>query len=478
MVYNIYILTDSISMPYASMPNDENKLHIAMFPWLAFGHMIPYLELAKLIAQKGHRISFISTPRNIDRLPKLPPNFASFIDLVKLPLPHVENLPDNAEATIDVPVDKVPYLKKAYDALQDSMAQFLQDSQPDWLLYDFVPYWLPGIARKLGIPNAFFSIVTAASLSFTGTKSLMSERKNPEDYTVPPKWVPFPTTVAFRLFEVMRIYAGITGDESNHSEFFRFVEVLDGCDVVAVRSCTEFEPEWLRLLEDLHQKPILPVGLLPPIAYDDGDETDTWLWMKEWLDKQPKSSVVYVAFGSEAKPSQEEVTEIALGLEQSELPFFWVLRTLGLSELPEGFEERTKGQGVVCKSWAPQLKILAHDSIGGFLSHSGWSSVVEALQFERALILLTFFADQGINAKVLEEKHIGYLIPRNEHDGSFTSDSVAKSLRVAVVEEEGKMYRDKAKEMKGLFGDRQSQDRYLDSFLHYLKTHPRLRKGI
>ncbi|GMY18772.1 UDP-glycosyltransferase 91A1-like [Fagus crenata] len=468
-------------MPCASMPNDENKLHIAMFPWLAFGHMIPYLELAKLIAQKGHRISFISTPRNIDRLPKLPPNLASFIDLVKLPLPHVENLPDKAEATIDVPVDKFPYLKKAYDALQDSMAQFLQDSQPDWLLYDFAPYWLPGIARKLGIPNAFFSILTAACLSFIGTKSHLSERKNPEDYTVPPKWVPFPTTVAYRLFEVMRIYAAITGDESNHSVFSLFVEVLDGCDVVAVRSCTEFEPDWLRLLEDLHQKPILPVGLLPPTAYDDGDETDTWLWMKwmkEWLDKQPKSSVVYVAFGSEAKPSQDEVTEIALGLEQSELPFFWVLRTLGLSELPEGFEERTKLQGVVCKSWAPQLKILAHDSISGFLTHSGWGSVVEALQFERALILLTFFADQGINAKVLEEKHIGYLIPRNEHDGSFTSDSVAKSLRVVVVEEEGKMYRDKAKEMKGLFGDRQSQNRYLDSFLHYLKTHPRLQKGI
>ena len=66
------------------MPN-KKKLHIAMFPWLAFGHMIPYLELAKLMAQKGHHISFLSTPQNIDRLPKLPPNLASLIDLVKLP---------------------------------------------------------------------------------------------------------------------------------------------------------------------------------------------------------------------------------------------------------------------------------------------------------------------------------------------------------------------------------------------------------
>ncbi|KAM3713297.1 hypothetical protein ACB098_01G246700 [Castanea mollissima] len=434
-----------------SMPNKKKKLHVAMFPWLAFGHMIPYLELAKLMAQKGHHISFISTPRNIDRLPKLTPSLASHIDLVRFPLPHVENLPEDAEATIDVPNNKVPYLKKAYDALQDSMARFLQDSHPDWLLYDFAPYWLPSIARKLGISNAFFSIVTAAFLSFIGSKAHFGERKNPEDFTVPPTWVPFPTTVTMRFFEVMKVFQD--GISSNNMEF------------------------GLRVLEDLHRKPVLPVGQLPTVAYANGDETETWLWMKDWLDKQAKSSVVYVAFGSEAKPSQEELTEIALGLEQSKLPFFLVLRTrrgqadTELIELPEGFEERTKGQGLVCTSWVPQLKILAHDSIGGFFTHSGWSSVVEALQFERALILLTFYADQGINAKVLEDKHIGYLIPRNEHDGSFTRDSVAKSLRLVIVEEEGKIYRDKAKEMKALFGDRTSQDRYLNSFLDYLISH-------
>ncbi|XP_030953561.1 UDP-glycosyltransferase 91A1-like [Quercus lobata] len=461
-----------------SMPNKKKKLHIAMFPWLAFGHMIPYLELAKLMAQKGHHISFISTPRNIDRLPKLTPSLASHIDLVRLPLPHVENLPEDAEATIDVPNNKLPYLKKAYDALQDSMARFLQDSHPDWLLYDYAPYWLPSIARKLGISNAFFSTVTAAFLSFIGSKAHLGERKNPEDFTVPPTWVPFPTTVTMRFFEVMKVFqGGISTDKSDVSEIFRAVEVLDGCDIVAVRSSVEFEPEWLRVLEDLHRKPVLPVGQLPTVVYDNGDETETWLWMKDWLDKQAKGSVVYVAFGSEAKPSQEELTEIALGLEQSKLPFFLVLRTrrgqadTELTELPEGFEERTKGQGLVCTSWVPQVKILAHDSIGGFFTHSGWSSVVEALQFERALILLTFFADQGINAKVLEDKHIGYLIPRNEHDGSFTRDSVAKSLRLVIVEEEGKIYRDKAKEMKALFGDRTSQDRYLDSFLDYLISH-------
>ncbi|KAJ7943744.1 UDP-glycosyltransferase [Quillaja saponaria] len=125
--------------------------------------------------------------------------------------------------------------------------------------------------------------------------------------------------------------------------------------------------------------------------------------------------VVYVAFGSEAKPSQEELTEIAHGLEKSEVTVFWVFRNRcgpcdkEVIELPEGFEERTKGRGLVCTSWAPQLKILAHDSVGGFLTHSGWSSVVEAIQYEKSLILLTFLADQGLNARVLEEEEHGIL---------------------------------------------------------------------
>ncbi|KAL6277369.1 hypothetical protein ACE6H2_020970 [Prunus campanulata] len=70
--------------------------------------------------------------------------------------------------------------------------------------------------------------------------------------------------------------------------------------------------------------------------------------MSKWLDRQPKALVVYVAFGSEAIPSQEEITTIALGLEQSELPFIWVLRT-NLVKLPEGFEERIGGRGLGLK---------------------------------------------------------------------------------------------------------------------------------
>lgn len=82
-------------------------------------------------------------------------------------------------------------------------------------------------------------------------------------------------------------------------------------------------------------------------------------------------------------------------------------------------------------SWPPQLKILSFDSVGGFLTHSGWSSVVEAIMFGRALILFTFSAEQGLNAKLVKEKWVGYSIPRDERDGP---------LRLVILKEEGKIY--------------------------------------
>ncbi|GLU20251.1 hypothetical protein SLE2022_364610 [Rubroshorea leprosula] len=461
---------------------DDAKLHIAMFPWLAFGHLIPFLEVAKLLAQKGHQISYISTPRNIDRLPKLPPSLSPSIHFINLPLPHVEHLPENAEATTDLPYNKIPYLKLAYDGLKDSLVKFLETSHPDWLIYDFAPYWLPPLARNLGIPNAIFSIYFANALCVVKpTSPLLSEivddRKHPEDFTVPPNWISFPSPIALKLFEINRIFDSVTAVDSQVSDLDRIEGVFRGCDAIFPRGCWEFLPEYLHLLQELHQKPVIPVGLLPPTYEGINDDDEPWRSMKEWLDKQEKGSIVYIAFGSEAKPSQEEVTEIALGLELAGLPFFWVLKTrLGLADsevvtLPEGFEERTRGRGWVWTSWAPQPKILSHDSVGGILTHSGWGSVVEALMNERAVILLTFLSEQGLNARILEEKKMGYSIPRNENDGSFTKEAVAKSLRLVMVEEEGKVYRDKAKEMKGLFGDRDLQDHYTDNLVMYLKNH-------
>ncbi|KAK4541128.1 hypothetical protein RGQ29_031797 [Quercus rubra] len=461
------------------MAEPNKKLHIAMFPWLAFGHIIPFLELSKLIAQKGHRISFISTPRNIERLPKIPPQVAPLITLVKLPLPHVENLPENAEATMDVPYHIIPYLKKAHDGLEQPLSHFLETSTPDWIIHDFAPHWLPPIASKLGISRAFFSIFNASTLCFLGpTKSSVIEahepRSEPNHFVVPPKWVPFHTKVAFRYFEAKQIFDLFEENDSGNSDWFRYMKVLSGIDALAVKTCVEVEGEWVKLLGELHDTPVIPVGLLPPSKQESSDNKDSnWDTIVEWLNKQEKASVVYIALGSEIEPSQNNFNELAFGLKESGLPFFWALRKrkgVDSVQLPEGFEERTKDRGVVWTGWAPQFRILGHESVGGFLTHCGWSSVTEAFQFGRALILLPFLGDQGLIARFLEEKQAGIEVPRNEQDGSFTRDSITETLKLVMQDEKGKIYRDRAKEMTTIFGDRDIHNRCIDKFVEFLEN--------
>ena len=110
--------------------------------------------------------------------------------------------------------------------------------------------------------------------------------------------------------------------------------------------------------------------------------------------------------------SQDQVHEIAFGLELSELPFLWALRKPNWAiedaeALPSGFSDGTSGRGVVCMGWAPQMEILARPSIGGSLLHSGWGSVIETLQFGHCPIVLPFVIDQGLNARLLVEKGKG-----------------------------------------------------------------------
>ncbi|KAI5339873.1 hypothetical protein L3X38_019146 [Prunus dulcis] len=48
--------------------------------------------------------------------------------------------------------------------------------------------------------------------------------------------------------------------------------------------------------------------------------------------------------------------------------------------LPERFLDRTAKIGKVIW-WAPQVAILAHPTIGGFVSHCEWNSMLESLWY-------------------------------------------------------------------------------------------------
>lgn len=454
---------------------DDESLHIVMFPWLAMGHLIPFFHFSKILAQKGHKISFISTPRNLERIPKIPLKLSHMIKLVSLPFPKVESLPEFAESSMDIPYQKAQFLKIAFDLLEPQVLTFLQTTRVDWIIFDYASHWLPSLASRFGVSTAYFSLFTAATQAFLGPPSLLLNgdgiRSTAEDFCRAPEWVPFESDIMYRLHEVTKYTEGAVGNESGVSDTVRFLASIDGCDLVLFRTSYEFEPEWFDIICEFYRKPVIPIGVLPPSLEDDQfDDYENWDSIKKWLDEQPVNSVVFVALGSEAVLSQVELTELALGLECSGLPFFWVIRKsiTESTQLPNGFLERIKDRGVVNIGWVPQVRMLSHSSIGGFLTHCGWNSAIEGLSFGRVLIFFPVMNDQGLNVRLLRGKKLGVEIPRNEKDGSFTRESVAASIKLAIVSEEGEELRANAREVKGLFGDKSKNDHYIDACVNQL----------
>ncbi|KAK8695717.1 hypothetical protein V6N13_000868 [Hibiscus sabdariffa] len=139
----------------------------------------------------------------------------------------------------------------------------------------------------------------------------------------------------------------------------------------------------LNYLSNGQNPSVYPVG--PVIDFDGLSYSNSDDKVLKWLDDQPQSSVVFLCFGSMGSFKAPQVKQIALGLERSGLRLLWSLRVPpphnDASEmLPEGFLERVQGRGMIC-DWAPQLKVLAHKAIGGFISHCGWNSIIESLWF-------------------------------------------------------------------------------------------------
>ncbi|KAH0735852.1 hypothetical protein KY285_011559 [Solanum tuberosum] len=127
-----------------------------------------------------------------------------------------------------------------------------------------------------------------------------------------------------------------------------------------INSCKEVEGRYPELLAKAKDKPLWAFGpfhmLLESHSHSSSNITrhDQCL---EFLDKQDVNSVIFVSFGSTTTLSQEQVNELALGLEQSNHKFIWVLRKGDNAEkleekdvkieLPEGFEERVEGRGII-----------------------------------------------------------------------------------------------------------------------------------
>lgn len=220
--------------------------------------------------------------------------------------------------------------------------------------------------------------------------------------------------------------------------------------IVLIKSSREIEGKYIDYLSQLMRRKIVPVG--PLVCADPGPDNEN-CYLMEWLGKKDEFSTVFVSFGSEYFLEKEEIEEIAYGLEVSDVNFIWVLRFPGDEKirvqeaLIGGFLERMGERGKIMEKWAPQAKILGHSSVGGFVSHCGWNSLMESMEFGVPIIAMPMQFDQPLNAKLVVELGVGVEVGRDEK-GRFRREDIGKVIKDVVVGNLGERLRRKVGEKR------------------------------
>ncbi|KAK4431109.1 Beta-D-glucosyl crocetin beta-1,6-glucosyltransferase [Sesamum alatum] len=396
-----------------------------MLPWLAYGHISPFLELAKKLSHRNIQTYLCSTPANLSSIKnKIPGKYSSSIHLLELHLPDsFPQLPPHNHTTNGLPPNLISTLRKALDSSKLDFSRILKSLQPDLLIHDILIEWAAGTAVSNNIPSVSFLTSSATMFSFYN-HSLM----NPDEVEYP-----F-SAIKFKGPEQDMINGYIEAFRKRSQG--RDLDNQGASDqIVLIKSSREIEGKYIDYLSQLMERKIVPVG--PLVSADPGPDDENCDLM-EWLGKKDEFSTVFVSFGSEYFLKKEEIEEMAYALELSDVNFIWIIRFPGDEKirvqeaLPGGFLERTQERGKVLEKWAPQAKILGHSSVGGFVSHCGWNSLMESIQFGVPIIAMPMQFDQPVNAKLVVELGVGVEVDRDER-GRFRREKIGKVIKDVVV---------------------------------------------
>ncbi|KAK1418864.1 hypothetical protein QVD17_28012 [Tagetes erecta] len=369
------------------------------------GHFVSAVEMAKLLVNRDQRLSItilvirhpgasagpVVTP--IDRI--------SFVQLPQESPSVMEPKSPFAIFTKFIP----SHCKHVTNVVADMINQPRSVPIAGFVIDMFCACMID-VANEFNIPTYLFFTSGAAALGFKFHVQTLSDDMNKDvfelstsdtEISVPTYVNPLPTK---HFWNLVRSREGVEFVLSSARKF-------RGIKAIMVNTVFELETYAMEALSADKTIPrVYPVG---PVLNLNGKPFEDDIL--RWLDNQPPSSVVFLCFGSMGSFVESQVKEIARGLEQSGYRFLWSLRrpppdkkppVPGEYEdpsvvLPEGFLERTREIGKVI-GWAPQVAALAHDAVGGFVSHCGWNSVLESLWFGVPLAAWPMYAEQQMNA--------------------------------------------------------------------------------
>ena len=405
-----------------SRPDAAAPLRLVFVPFLARSHFAPLAAAAGAAASCGGdgttSAVIITTPHFAALAPaSVPLRVAPF----RFPGGHEDFslLPDEASAP-------AAFFAATEDALAPALAEQLlaRRSRAVAVVSDAVLHWAPRVARECGVPHVTFHTIGAfAAASMLGVH-LHGPEVLPDSFVVPGG---FPVPVKLRR-------AHVNEEALAHLPLFRAAEAESYA--VAFNSFSTFEADFAEYYRGVDGPP-KKLFLLGPrrsstasarrdVAVAGDAERDPILL---WLDGQSAGSVVYACFGSTCGLSAIQLKELGAGLRASGTPFLWVIPTPA-----EGMEERASRHGmVVAGRWAPQAEILEHPAVGGFMSHCGWNSVLDAVWAGVPLATWPLRAEQFLNeAFLVDVLRVGVRVrevaSKADVEAVVTADAVASAV--------------------------------------------------
>lgn len=262
-----------------------------------------------------------------------------------------------------------------------------------------------------------------------------------------------------------------------HRIIYEAFKDVKKADMIICNTVQELEPDTLSALQK--KQPVYAIGPIFPTGFAKSPVA-TSLWSEsdctEWLGAKPSGSVLYISFGSYAHASKQVIWEIAHGLLLSEVSFIWVLRPDIVSSdesepLPPGFDDQIKGKGLVVP-WCCQIEVLSHSSIGGFLTHCGWNSILESVWCCVPMLCFPLLTDQFTNRKlVVDDWGIGSNLRDKK---SVTREEVGQKIRRLMIggsaDELRKKVREVRKTLDNALGPNGSSEKNLNDFVNDLKV--------
>ncbi|XP_042482509.1 anthocyanidin 3-O-glucosyltransferase 2-like [Macadamia integrifolia] len=428
------------------------KPELVFLPATLPGHIVSAIELAKLLISRDDRLSITILLIKFPNSPSLNATGITFIELPQIDPPS-PNTAQTPEAILSIFLDShKPLVKDTITQLflssseSDSMPTRSRDSKLVGLVIDFFCTTMIDVANELGVPSYLFFTSTAHMLGVMLHLPVLDAQihtdfeESDTELIIPGFTNPVPRRV---LPQPMW-----TKNQDGYSWYLYHARRFREAKGIIVNTFEEFESHAVRsLTSDGRTPPLYPVGPLIDlegrILNPDQSQFEN---IKRWLDDQPTSTVVFLCFGSSGSFSAPQVKEIALGLERSGHRFLWSIRepprerftlpgdyTNPEEVLPEGFLDRTAERGLLC-GWVPQVAVLAHRAIGGFVSHCGWNSIMESFWFDVPIAGWPLYAEQHLNGFAMVKELGGLVVElkmdfRGWDDDLVIAEEVEKAVR-------------------------------------------------